>query len=1011
VSAATAAWQTAWRAIATREVGAFLVMTIPSGPTLKLSTKDEINDFGFWEPVLQADGSVTCPGAFLDTREAPATLRFSVFDKKLSLASGLTMSAVVEQYDVQAASVSLYLHEDSVTFAANALLRFTGKVQSIKLGLGVVEFTAIQDRSWNKPITIKTVNRSDDPQAPDDAMGAPKPVIYGRISGPPARPPIDEIDTGVDGQYGDLYRIHELIRGGTRATPAVLVDSGRGNGSNRAKVLVASHAVKQLGNFTPDWGSSPMFEGKDGLLHTMDPSSGNVFNDSTLGAGWYVGEDATVAFLPLAPVEIETTSNYCDNPLPLLDPKSEFNPAIFNWSGSKRNLLVRFAASEALGALHATASVAYVIYRASSATANLQFRIQNTAIPQGSGATTLPATTGLQFRSLALAYPGSPTYWSPDPWLFSNWQLIVEYQGTGAGSAEIFAVGCAIAYYPRRDRYDTRRKTISIPVKKKRPGSSILSRRYTVYEQREVLEDVTEVRGRFFANVLGYADDGSGTYTGVAAALIERVPDILRHLLAIYGGTSAVATGSAFGSLITARDYLKTWHQRDMLAALYVAETIDVATAIEWLCDAGLAQPILSEFIATWQLHPWRGASPDATYLKPLSWENLVGDDGITVEFPPPASVLSAVRLNYGHDAHSGTYLHECSVSASRSVAGYLYRNLRDGYLTIVSSVNDRLDFNTGGGVKSASLTPGTYDPWDLVKHVSAAMETAEGGSFFPAFYGPRFETGFNDDFQFQDPTVRNVSINGDFATFEDACAALQTAINAVSSNWTVTYSRTTNRVTVDRSSGTKILAVGSSDCGWAGFGIFFNAATLTCPVTGVPVEEQRVVLGQHTMNAAFTLLWRTGTNGLLGTKRDCAELLGFDRTSDLSGINAFVAHCPKMTIEGTLEAADARFGGKRELPIDCRSIYDSATARQLRNRLVALLATPRATIEFSSEVHADLRRGDVFEVSTDVDAFQPCPIPGSAGLWAGRRFRVLETRQRFGSSWHTDVVAIDVTD
>jgi len=72
-------------------------------------------------------------------------------------------------------------------------------------------------------------------------------------------------------------------------------------------------------------------------------------------------------------------------------------------------------------------------------------------------------------------------------------------------------------------------------------------------------EDATPGQmGGVFLEGIGPRDDGAGTYTGTASAIVENPADIASHLIAKYLGGSAVkATGSGvFGSFSVARDAL-----------------------------------------------------------------------------------------------------------------------------------------------------------------------------------------------------------------------------------------------------------------------------------------------------------------------------------------------------------------------------------------------------------------------------------------------------------------------
>jgi hypothetical protein len=113
---------------------------------------------------------------------------------------------------------------------------------------------------------------------------------------------------------------------------------------------------------------------------------------------------------------------------------------------------------------------------------------------------------------------------------------------------------------------------------------------------------------------------------------------------------------------------------------------------------------------------------------------------------------------------------------------------------------------------------------------------------------------------------------------------------------------------------------------------------------------------------------------------------------------------------ESTLRTGDAVFFQKPSVQIEGRAVYDSWTARETRNRAADLIGgRARAAVRLPSDVHADMEVGDTFAFADDMSDLSPYPVADSSGAWSGRTHMAVETHQHFGSSWHTEIVAVDV--
>src|SRR6185369_9334711 len=141
------------------------------------------------------------------------------------------------------------------------------------------------------------------------------------------------------------------------------------------------------------------------------------------------------------------------------------------------------------------------------------------------------------------------------------------------------------------------------------PGAWGIRKAPVGYESNVTLPAITEFRGKLYANVDGQPDNGSGDFTGVNAALIERPADVLQHLLYTYAGQALAKIergSSVFGSLVDARALLKTWRNGDMKVAFGISDDTDVRTAINWIASSCASWPYLDRFTDKWKLVPWR---------------------------------------------------------------------------------------------------------------------------------------------------------------------------------------------------------------------------------------------------------------------------------------------------------------------------------------------------------------------------------------------------------------------
>lgn len=1035
----TTAWRTAWRAVGRRSCAALCQIVALDGTVLRISTAvmPPTDDGGQWDPLL-LDGSISSRGNFLSADVTMATARFNVSDAPLSYGGGTPMSTMLGLTNFIGAAVFIWLHETSLSFTTDALLRFVGRIQSHSVRNGMVTFNAMQSRDHNRMLEVRTATRAEFPGLTEDAAGAPLPTIIGNVQGAPLRFHTPSLP------YSLLHRFREKLAGGGRAAAAIMVDGGRGGGGTNppAKVIVAGHKLAQIGAAGPEYGTALFMEGPDGTLNVVEPLPANIFNTDT-AAGFLIPDDGGTAWQGVWPVSVNILPSNADNPRAILDRKNEVTFARLNYTAGQQQLQAVFGAMAVPGQMKNVH--AYLIYRAAGMNGGL-LTIQTPGAPTNTLFTNIPAGGSNVEAALFVDLVGSAG-WNTgvlpvNPWDFSRTNMKVGWNpstpGTNVGTIEVIAMGFTVEYVPQQDVQTIDRKLILVPVSTPQndentmPGSPPI----TTYQQQEVLVNVSELRGKFYANAKGMPD-ADGTITGTIGGVVERVPDVVRLILQQFGAVdpAAIQTGAGvLGSFVDARAKMLTRRGRDMVLGLHLLASVEVNAALAWLLGATACQLYLSEFDSTWRLIPWITA-PAPTYTIALESGDLLDpESGASVSMQPDSDVASGVRIPYGYDSFTKGYSHEVMLSASASNAGHKYRSLRDGIMRITLNENDKIDWSVSAigfpvitavaGTFGATITPTLYrNQMDLAVDLTAKMNAADPARKYTAGCGGGVRIDHNNVLEINDGANKTavIGLPADY-DMPGVAAAATAALNAVSSGWTVAYDRPSRRFTIAHATGALVRRTGP----FASFGMltmlgFYNGynpagAQSDLSVNAAPAfgqydrEEDTFYVGST--NATLDVLWRNGTNGVLGTKRTAAEVLGFDWSNDSAGGNSsHLGACPKRDLESLVGESDAIYGHKRPLNVDGRALYDTDTALEARDRMRALLSKARGVVMVATEVHADAERGDVIPCGASMDALRGYSVPGSGGSWAGRLFRVLETEQKFGNSWHTELLTIDVTD
>lgn len=1026
---ATVAFAAAWRRSG-RDAVVLMLLDLP-GITLSLSSRAISTPEGtIWEEAIIDCSDIAAPGSVLESSWSPVTGGVTLGRVPLGQLGGATVFDALSTYKWVGAQVILMLWETSLTDGNDALVVLNkGIVQSYEVSERSVHITVSQRAMWNRLTRLTQVTPKLFPRAPESSHGMFIPKVRGsyRAIALRSRPwaPLE---------YSTAQNLWSLVTGGRLGFPGVLVDVGGGPTALPSKVAFASHACKVFNDAAKGCFA---YIAAGGHLCEFDASVLTTFNNATDGTGFTLasvpsgGTDPyQTAFFPLRPVNSElAATNNAENLRAVLDVENDTSFAVLDYAGSKRDLIVRCPNDSGGGDIvSVTYIVGYLVYGGEGS--HITLDANNGA--GGIVTTTLPAGTGRGVHSVVDTVPLINTGWN-----FDKITLRVYFNGTAdaADKARIYFVGAAVKFRPPVAIVGSRTITNVVEYIQARHDGAPGHRRPVwpnVHEVTTIEPIDSYAQQQWFCTLDGVPDSG-GTYTGNGTDLIQRAPDIATHLLVDDAGLalSDIERGvGVFGSFVDARADLKTWVGTDMVHCLVCLRPERVGDVLGSLAEDSLCWFHVSEFDAKFKCVVWRTG-------KALDGPRIEVADVREIRIVPSsiAQRLTSLKLSYRHDWHTGRELHDTFVDASASSAGYRYRGYRDQLMRVYNSGadrNDRVEPFIGGLEYSATVPPAEYTPLGLATAVRAALVVVRNKLWVVAC-GPQVISGQSQKITFQEfegaqNTFTATVAVGDYASFDALAVAIQTALNAVSSSWVVTCTRSAFDTTL-QTYGTAITIARSAAkkfrIGWSGTvadaslspvigytwltGAAIGAYITT--TTGRRVEEQLFVIGN--MEESFSMRWATGTSGTNNTNQHAGSLLGFDPNEDsssldgvsLRAVNAWVPVGGRENLSAAL-GVDAE---SRTLRIKGETVIDDLTARELRNRAADLLCKERPLVRATLFNYPDIERGRVIEFSADLDALVPYSAYGAA-TWAGKRFMVIEKSQRMNGAFETEIVAMEVS-
>lgn len=908
------------------------------------------------------------------------------------------------------ARVVVWRHFSDMSFA-DAQQVFDGLVADMTLAESL-ELTLRQSSGWNRPLGDRGITLQQFPRADQQVVGLPIPILYGRLQQRQMRRPWTGGYTQSDlGMFLPDRRVY----------PSVLVDKGRGGQATqnqKARVAAASHLV------TVSESDQLGFIQQNDVICKMTPydavavEGARSFQGAGL-SGWELPETKTWASWVQFPSDKSDQGNEAENYRALFRP-TDTQFARFNYAALRRQLWLRFQPIPNVGDWN---NKVYwrIGYRAATGLSGFQLLL---AVDGGG-----PDT---QFASLAasvnpIVHPTTEaaaeliTISGGLPAPLHTWTIKIGFFGAGpAGVLDLFFFALYARFRPKDEILQSGRVVQS--GRGPLPEAQRRSDRRQVTTTIQTTPPQIEASGKFFHTLNGLLDDGSGTYTGSAGALIEKMPDILRHVMVAYGA-AAIADIDAT-SFNAARSILVDQLGQPVGYGICVLEQTDVSEVLLRLAADSMSQVFLSPYDSKFRMHVWR-TGPSITYTRKISRFDVAEPQGPVIEQLDLGSMVSGVRVAYDYDHHSKTFRSESTLAYNKSVGGFEHRNLRDEYLTVVAGVNDRLNWTRGGSAKVCTLAgaaaPGmSYDPGPLATEVQNKMRAADTATNYWCAHGGTV-TDECCVIAFSILAVGYVvSIATGTWTMEQLASLAGQAMNGVGpGGFSVTYSRTTRKFTIANGVSFSLrwcagLTVDVPNRALALMG-YCTDATGTVLTSQFEVEEGRfgVVCGASgaAVNTPIDLNFQSGPDGADSavSVRYCADVLGYDPGEDklaiFNALGAWTGDCPKGNRETALRAIANLYGPRREMVIEARTITSTGAARSLRNRVVDLLSSPRVMVRFSTMKMPDLERGDVFQFADDVDELLPYPGLGSDGSWIGKRFVVVELSHNMGPLRYDTVV------
>lgn len=997
----------------------------PVAQSLYLSDETrETPDGQTWQGLLHSCGVIRHVMRFGPGVAPPAKWSFKVMSQAKAgfQASGSKIIHLFRDFRWRNADVTAFLWDTTLTGEAPAQV-YSGVVVDFNVDRGLCEVFCEQDQRWNRPMPSKRITRDQYPRCPEENVGLAPPVVIGAATMP----------DGVRAPWppGDPTTTDWLQRafGGWLGVPAIMVDSGRGGSGQKAKFIISGHALKAINDAA---NGARFYLNSNGVLIPTIPSGGDVFQGDAGGnSGLLVPDEFDGCYFPVSLGEPKApVSNPAQDPRYAAAPWDESVWTYFDWDASKRDMEWHLPAIQDPG--RAVEYYILVGYQSSATLTNFKVVLKKGATestPSTLGASTTPTIAYSSAQPITWGSAPLPT----TPWSFDEC-TVRAYWASGTNTGQwvklFFAAipvrfgahfytergGGALSRAARQAGFNTPSGSFqSDPPNAPSPIARAVRSAFGSGRGSKP-PDTFATEATIAATLLG-AYDADGSITGISGTLIQEFPHALAWVLRDYGnealGTTIETGAAVFGSFPSAWTQYLDIRQRPMAASVMVNQRTDVATVLDWLCRSSLTTIYRSRHDGKWKCIPLKAGSGfdyvvDSAGRTTLMFEELIGAPECNTS--DPGDLIGGVNLLYGWDGVTQRFTAQASIGSDTSGAGRKHLAIRHQNLSVTLALNDKMDLDVTGTPYTATFSPGSYQPADLVTEVNSGIAAVLAGVYVAL--GGIVVAGVNDGFLVHYGIGTNIAVTltpGDM-TEEARAADLQAQLVAAEGpgTWTVTYSRTTKKFTLTRAGGNFEVRAAS---GAGVFGFTPETHTATNPsVSDFPMEEGMFAF---TAGFAFSIKWETGTNGTQAVSPRCAaSLLGFDGRVDSTAAKYHRAVCPKGDYERLLAELAAIYGERDPERIELRAVNDGDTVIEAAKRYIDLFAVPRPPIRIRTRACPDLELGRLLNFSgADMDVIEPYPDDMSDGSWEGKKLLVIEVHQVMGPTFEQEVVAVDFTD
>ncbi len=429
------------------------------------------------------------------------------------------------------------------------------EVQDIRKDRVVLVFT---DHTASTPVVpLGEVSRLDFADAPDESIGTPIPIVMGDFS------------EGASPYTGtDPEDLQDAGCGNLAGVPAIIVDKNLDAYDEGPDYRISDHLIKELDT---DAGLM-LLEPEEEIPGRVHPDDWALVNSTYAGieTDWPMR-----VMLPVVPDGRGTTYTTGLNHMLACDGDLSTYVALGNDPGYAGWCTLVPRNVSQLGKIQTVQVCAWIfdgsghVYLGIRKNGSYYGTTPYTDFTMAGGEEILKHTVTLS------------NDWPADEWNFDDYELAFQLP-VDTYVAKIREMWLLVTYVPNRNRREKPRPLTEL-LFGEQPGHPVrppADRRLWWPTHNPTVLTYSK----------GIKDDGSGTYTGTASALIENGADMAHYFAANYMDlpTSQVETGTAIGNFGTARTDLGTHHK----LAMYIGDKTGTGGQFELLCQECRSMPV-----------------------------------------------------------------------------------------------------------------------------------------------------------------------------------------------------------------------------------------------------------------------------------------------------------------------------------------------------------------------------------------------------------------------------------